>query len=384
MSTHIKRHHPSYSIDTDRKRKIDDENQSLNCQVQLKKPVAVGQLSLFDSFRSRLSPTSQRAQLITKQIGTFIALDMRPFSVVENPGFQKLVNLLEPKYTIPSRTHFTNKVVPQLYDETKNLVLQDIAKATSLSITTDGWTSRATEGFITITTHFMRSDWTIANYVLQTRPLHLSHTGINIGEVLKEAINEWKLKRPHGMLACVTDNASNMHIAAETAELFPHIGCFAHTINLASQRALEINTVSRLISRVKRVVAYFHRSSTAASMLKQKQDLLQLPKHKLVQDVSTRWNSSYDMLTRYLEQQPAITAVLMSPEVRKNEKDISTLSETDISNAEEMVDVLRVMKTVTTILCSEKHPTISLILPLKAIIMKKLSITEDDSNIVKI
>ncbi len=38
--------------------------------------------------------------------------------------------------------------------------------------------------------------------------------------------------------------------------------------------------------------------------------MLQLPPHKLVQDVITRQNSNYDMLTRYLEQQAAVYSAL--------------------------------------------------------------------------
>ena len=61
--------------------------------------------------------------------------------------------------------------------------------------------------------------------------------------------------------------------------------------------------------------------------------MLQLPTNKLKTDVSTRWNSAYEMLQRFLEQQPAVCAAPLSPEVRKNSTDIFTLNEMDIGNA---------------------------------------------------
>ncbi|XP_016102603.1 lysyl oxidase homolog 4-like [Sinocyclocheilus grahami] len=53
-------------------------------------------------------------------------------------------------------------------------------------------------------------------------------------------------------------------------------------------------------------------------------------------DVVTRWNSSMDMLERYLEQQAAITAALLSTEVRKNARQLDTLDSNDITDAEEI------------------------------------------------
>lgn len=97
----------------------------------------------------------------------------------------------------------------------------------------------------------------------------MSHTGVNIGEVLKEAVSEWGLDRHDTRkISLTTDNASNMDIAAHTAELSPHIGCFAHTINLACQRGLKVNSMSRLMGRIRKIVSFFHRSTTATAALK--------------------------------------------------------------------------------------------------------------------
>ena len=180
--------------------------------------------------------------------------------------------------------------------------------------------------------------------------------------MLLEVGREWRYadKDP----ALVSDNASNMTIAAAETKYSKHIKCFAHTINLASQRALSVNQVSRLLDRVKNIVCFFHRSSTATTLLKDKQTLLNIPHHKLINDVPTRWNSSYDMLERFLEQQPAVLATVMSKEIRKFEKDVVSINEDDIGAAEDIVTILKPVKTATTVLCSEQTPTISLIYPL--------------------
>ena len=99
------------------------------------------------------------------------------------------------------------------------------------------------------------------------------------------------------------------------------------------------------------MAAFFHRSSTATAVLMSKQKQLQLPSNKLIMDVTTGWNSTLDMLARYLEQQAAISAALTSPEVKQNAGSIDTLDSCDVRDAEDLVKLLHPLKTATTVLC---------------------------------
>ena len=118
--------------------------------------------------------------------------------------------------------------------------------------------------------------------------------------------------------------------AAKQAELSLHVRCVAHTINLATQRGLQVSQINRLSWEDKahsKVFAQEHNSYGSFD-----QSLLELPQHKLINDVPTRWNSSYDMMQRFLEQQTAIEAVLLTKDVKKNAKDVHFLS--DLCNRE--------------------------------------------------
>ncbi|KAI7802176.1 putative zinc finger BED domain-containing protein 1-like [Triplophysa rosa] len=210
--------------------------------------------------------------------------------------------------------------------------------------------------------------------------MHESHTGSNIAELLKTALVEWYIKEKDP--AIVTDNSSNMAIAVQLACMIL-VKCFAHTINLASQRALMLPSVSRLLGRVRRIISFFRRSTTASHVLREKQKLLQLPEHKLMTDVITRWNSAFDMLQRFLEQQPAICAALLSGEVRKTEKEVCTLSESDITSAEEIVIALKPMKVATLVMSEESTPTVSVVAPLHAQLIHDLQESPTDSTMTK-
>ncbi|XP_049918265.1 E3 SUMO-protein ligase ZBED1-like [Epinephelus moara] len=84
------------------------------------------------------------------------------------------------------------------------------------------------------------------------------------------------------------------------------------------------------------------------------------------------------MVSRFLEQQPAITATLLSPLVRRAESDLCTLSETDVTNAEDVIAALKPMKDATSVMSEESSPTISLVAPLQA---KLLDETKDSTGV---
>ena len=51
-------------------------------------------------------------------------------------------------------------------------------------------------------------------------------------------MEEWKIKRPTTNIPVTTDNAKNQINAVNEAGLGPQIGCFAHVVNLASQKGI--------------------------------------------------------------------------------------------------------------------------------------------------
>lgn len=151
--------------------------------------------------------------------------------------------------------------------EVKTEVLESLMSAEKVALTCDGWTSRATDPYVTITSHFISTDWVLVSNILQTRALFESHTGINIAKLLTEAMNEWGLNDK--VPAIVTDNAAKMLRAVGLTETL-HIGCFVHVLNLASQAALKMPAVSRLLGRLRWISAFFHRSTIASHELKRK------------------------------------------------------------------------------------------------------------------
>jgi len=112
-------------------------------------------------FVQRKNPpcTPQQAAIVTDAILSMLVTDMRPLSMVEDEGFKKMVSILNPGYILPSRTHFT-KLMERKYQEALQKIKSAINTTNSrMALTTDIWTSVATEAYLGITCHYIGNDW---------------------------------------------------------------------------------------------------------------------------------------------------------------------------------------------------------------------------------
>uniref|UniRef100_A0A671QLV8 HAT C-terminal dimerisation domain-containing protein n=1 Tax=Sinocyclocheilus anshuiensis TaxID=1608454 RepID=A0A671QLV8_9TELE len=303
--------------------------------------------------------SSNEAKKLKRAVAVYISMDQVPVYTVEKPRFKQLLEHLNNRYALPSRNFFMYTEIPALYNETKEIVMNRLGRKTFYSCTTDLWTSRATSTFMAVTLQFVTETWDMQSWCLGCIGLNSEHTAECLREALEEMIQEaWKLDMSY---MAVTDNASNMSVAAEIAKLV-HVRCFAHCLNLAAQWALKLPTVSHLLGRVRSITTFFRKSTITCHVLHEKQKLLGLPEHKLMTDVCTRWNSAHDMLERFVEQQPAIWAALLSAEEQKNAKDLWTLTEADIACAEDVINALKPLKLARHVMSDEKAPTVSIII----------------------
>lgn len=105
----------------------------------------------------------------------------------------------------------------------------------------------------------------------------------------------------------VVPSAANMVKGVRVAE-FGSARCFIHSLQRVVTESLKIQTdVDDMIAAGRRLVTHFNHSGPAREKLSEIQKELSLPQHQLVQDINTRWNSTYYMAERLLEQKRSIS-----------------------------------------------------------------------------
>lgn len=301
---------------------------------------------------SSIKQGGEKHNKITDDIVYMICKDYEPFSIVEREGFQNFLKNHFPLYKVPSRktlkTHFEKK-----FEKVSETYKAFLKQSSNFTLTTDLWADTMnSRSFLGITAHFEHK-YELCSINLEVYQMPIQHTAVNIKKKLLEACHEWEIPVDK-ITALVTDNGSNVVLAAD---LFIgkkcHLPCFAHTLNLVAitDSIKSVNGLTDLIEKVKSIVTFFRESNNASDQLRTQTDL------KLIQDVLTRWNSTF--LQRFLQLKQIVSTVLLN-----YPKGPSMLTAAEIEIMSEVTEVLRPLESVTRDMSGEKYVTASKVIPM--------------------
>lgn len=310
--------------------------------------------------KKKWSIDSPEAQKVHRSIGKMIAVDIQPYSIVDDSGFKELIDALEPRYVLPSRKFFSEKIIPEMYDTVKGCVQTALSKAKFVCLTTDTWTAQTTTtSFLSLTAHWIDEKLTRQAAVLHCQKFDGQHTGSRLADALLDMMNQWNIEKQRVHLV-IRDGGANMVKAIRDADL-PSVSCFAHTLQLALHDSILTQpSVADLIALSRKIVGHFKHSSSATTSLHAIQEQIGLPKHQLHQDVVTRWNSTYQMLERLIEQKRAVSLYIAECD-EKNKKAL-TLTTSQWVLATRIVAILQPFEQLTREI-SGNNSCFSVILP---------------------
>ncbi|XP_023811126.1 zinc finger BED domain-containing protein 4-like isoform X1 [Oryzias latipes] len=297
-----------------------------------------------------------RKQELDSALVDMIVMDAQPFSIVEDKGFKAFVNLLDPSYIIPNRKALRT-MVEEKYKAKKEKALDVVSRASAVSLTADMWTSINMDAYLAVTCHFITEEVELASVVLGVLKFPQTHTAAHLAEAKNLLMEEWGIKGK--VTGLVTDCAPNM-VACANILLLRHIMCFAHMLNLVVKKSLaQTPELEDIRSKGRRIVGLFKSSTTAKEKLSEMQRQLARPEHKLIQEVETRWNSTFNMLERLFKEREPLGAALATLHT-----DLPPLTSEDYQAIHHCLSILSPFQEARVEFSTEKRVSASKVIPM--------------------
>ncbi|XP_050065162.1 E3 SUMO-protein ligase ZBED1-like [Aphis gossypii] len=299
---------------------------------------------------------------------------MMPYNVVDREGFQLYTRALCPSYKLPSRRTLTDRRIPDLYKETKLVFENILSNLSFFSLTTDCWTSVSNKPFMTVTCHYLNTEFKLDNVCLGCQELIENHTSENLSDALQLMLLEYNKDIDISIGAITTDHGANILKAIKNVDV-PHVPCFGHSFNTAVKNVFKLEQVKSTIDRIKSIQNNFAYSWKSVREMAIEQKIFDLKQVKFTSYSKTKWWSMLDFILVVLSQEPALASFLRTYN-NGCFKD-RMINEHDVKILRTLIDVLQPIRHISDNLAGESYVTASAILPV--ISMIKVKLTECDA-----
>uniref|UniRef100_A0A803KML7 BED-type domain-containing protein n=1 Tax=Chenopodium quinoa TaxID=63459 RepID=A0A803KML7_CHEQI len=196
-----------------------------------------------------------------------------PFQFAEYSAVRKLINYINPDVKLVSRNTLKADVL-KMFKREKDKLKEELSVVKGrISLTSDCWTSITTDGYMSLTAHFVDNQWNLQKKILNFRFLPPPHTGVHMSDHVYDFLKEWGIQKK---IMCITlDNASSNDVFADVIK---------NELDLVRETVKYCKGSQARKQRFLTCVAHVELDSSRG----------------LRQDVPTRWNSTYLMLENVL------------------------------------------------------------------------------------
>ncbi|CAH1435710.1 unnamed protein product [Lactuca virosa] len=211
----------------------------------------VGQMLLGKDKDSLMLKSSKFSKdIFREKLVRAIVMHNLPLSFVDYSGIKELFEYVSEDLNLICRNTVRSDIVNMHKKEMNKLksFLKEVPGR--ICLTSDLWTSITTDGYISLTAHFIDENWILQKRLLNFSDMPPPHNGISLSEKGYSMLADWGIE---GKLFSITlDNASSNDTFVNILKLqlnvrkalikdgqFFHIRCCAHILNLIVQDGLK-------------------------------------------------------------------------------------------------------------------------------------------------
>lgn len=232
-----------------------------------------------------------------------------PFSSFEQKSFTRMVQVLNPILTVPSRQKTQRLITAKQISLHERLRSYIISSAQSVSLPCDAWSSRVYKGYMVVTIHWIDQDWNMRNTILDFIRFKTPHTGEASYSVLLDTVKTWNLERL--VYSITTDNATDIvkGVKLLRKHLYKtysmeshrpdgnfHVKCLAHVLNLAVKECMGL--IHDKITKIRKLIGCLQCSVKRKDVFNDVKVELGLRLELPGLDVDTRWSFTFNMIRK--------------------------------------------------------------------------------------
>ncbi|KAL1265940.1 hypothetical protein QQF64_003967 [Cirrhinus molitorella] len=159
------------------------------------------------------------------------------------------------------------------------------------------------------------------------------------------------------------------------ARLLPseHLPCTAHILQRTVTVSIHGSGFESVLAKCRKIVGHFKHSPSNAHELMEQQVACGQKQESLVQDVTTRWNSTLEMVKRIQRNKSPLTTTLA-----QQKSNVTMLTAQELAKLQKLEELLEPCRYVTELLGGEQYISCSVVLPALCHLFKIMEATEDD------
>ena len=256
-----------------------------------------------------VTPIKSREESFMQAYTEWICDSAMAISECERPSFRRMISSVGP-VKVHSRITARENLVSTATEYRERLKV--LLKGEHVALTSDHWTSNANENYVAVTGHYIDEGFELNVVTLMCEQRTGSASApfiVNeiIGACAEFGIPEKKIS------AVVTDTAPTMvkvgRLLRERSISWQ--GCVDHILELTTGKAFDDKNIDpngeEIMKKARALVGHFHNSVKAKERLLASQPAKSAV--TVLQDVATRWWSTYDMCQRLIRLQRYISVM---------------------------------------------------------------------------